>query len=225
MFKTLAKNGLFGAFAMSVLIATALAQAPADGRRFPLLSESEMTAAQKELANNIRSGPRASVPGSAANSASLGSPFNVFLRSPELGDHLQKVGTYIRFKSTMGARLNEFAILITARQWTSQYEWFAHHRLALQAGLSPDVAAAVAEGKRPTGMKEDEEIVYNFCQELHTQKRVSDASYKAVVDKFGEQGVMDLIAVNGYYVLVSMVLNVDRTPIPGGGELPLKELK
>ena len=91
MFKTLAKNGLFGAFAMSVLISTALAQAPADGRRFPLLTDSEMTAAQKELAHNIRSGPRASVPGSAANSASLGSPFNVCLRSPELGDHLQKI--------------------------------------------------------------------------------------------------------------------------------------
>ena len=184
-----------------------------------------MTPAQKELAQSIRSGPRAAVPGSAANSAALGSPFNVFLRSPELGDHLQKVGSYIRFKSTLGARLNEFAILITARQWTSQYEWFAHHRLALQAGLNPDVAAAVAAGQRPVGMKDDEEIVYNFCQELHTDKRVSDASYKAVVDKFGEQGVMDLIAVNGYYVLVSMVLNVDRTPIPGGGEWPLKTLK
>ena len=197
MRNTLAKSGLTGAFTMAVLISTALAQAPFDGRRFPLLSESEMTAAQKELANNIRSGPRASVHGSAANSATLGSPFNVFLRSPELGDHLQKVGTYIRFKSTMGARLNEFAFLITACQWTSQYEWFAHHRLALQAGLSPEVGAAVAEGKRPTGMKEDEEIVYNFCHELHTQKKVSDTSYKAVVDKFGEQGVMDLIAVNG----------------------------
>jgi 4-carboxymuconolactone decarboxylase len=225
MFNHIALRWVSGIFAVSVLTSAALAQAPSDGRRFPLLPESEMTAAQKELANNIRSGPRASVPGSAANNATLGSPFNVFLRSPELGDHLQKVGTYIRFKSTMGARLNEFAILITARQWNSQYEWFAHHRLALQAGLSPEVADAVAQGKRPTGMKEDEEMVYNFCQELHTQKKVSDASYKAIVDKFGEQGVMDLIAVNGYYVLVSMVLNVDRTPIPGGGPLPLKDLK
>lgn len=193
--------------------------------RFALLSPEQMTPAQRELANNIRSGPRAAVPGSGANSAALGGPFNVFLRSPELGDHLQKVGSYLRFNSTLDARLKEFAILITARQWTSQYEWFAHHRLALQAGLSPEVAAAVAAGQRPTDMKPDEEIVYNFCQELHTQKRVSDASYTAVVDQFGEQGVMDLIAVNGYYVLVSMVLNVDRTPIPNGGELPLKTLK
>jgi 4-carboxymuconolactone decarboxylase len=193
--------------------------------RFPLLSNDQMTPAQKELANRIRSGPRAAVAGSAANSASLGSPFNVFLRSPELGDHLQNVGSYIRFKSVLGPRLNEFAILITARHWTAQYEWHAHHRLALQAGLSPEVAADVAEGRRPTNMKPDEEIIYNFCQELHTQKRVSDATFKAVVDQFGEQGVMDLIAVNGYYVLIAMVLNVDRTPIPGGAPLPLKVLK
>ena len=206
------------------VVAPPAAPAPAPAR-FQLLSQEQMTPAQRELAQNIRSGPRAAVPGSAANSAALGSPFNVFLRSPELGDHLQKVGSYIRFKSTLGARLNEFAILITARQWNAQYEWHAHHRLALQAGLSPDVAAAVAAGQRPTGMQADEEIVYNFCQELHTQKRVSDATYQAVVDKFGEQGVMDLIAVNGYYVLVAMVLNVDRTPIPNGGEPPLKALK
>lgn len=227
MVNPMGQRGVLAGLITSFLLSSALAQSSpqADGRRFPLLTEAEMTPAQKELAQSIRSGPRAAVPGSAANSAALGSPFNVFLRSPELGDHLQKVGSYIRFKSTLGARLNEFAILITARQWTSQYEWFAHHRLALQAGLSPDVAAAVAAGQRPVGMKDDEEIVYNFCQELHTDKRVSDASYKAVVDKFGEQGVMDLIAVNGYYVLVSMVLNVDRTPIPGGGEWPLKTLK
>jgi 4-carboxymuconolactone decarboxylase len=216
---------LAGFFLLSALMVSAAAQTTSDGRRFPLLTDAQMTPAQKEVANNIRTGPRASVPGSAANNASLGSPFNVFLRSPEVGDLLQKVGTHIRFKSTLGARLNEFAILITARQWTSQYEWFAHHRLALQAGLSPEVAQAVAEGKRPVGMKADEEVVYNFCHELHTNKQVSDASYKAMVDQFGEQGVMDLIAVNGYYVLVSMVLNVDRTPIPGGGELPLKPLK
>ena len=121
---------------------------PAGPPRFQLLTAEQMTPAQRELANNIRSGPRAAVPGSAANNAALGSPFNVFLRSPELGDHLQKVGSYIRFKSTMGQRLNEFAILITARQWNAQYEWHAHHRLALQAGLSPEVAAAVAAGGR-----------------------------------------------------------------------------
>jgi 4-carboxymuconolactone decarboxylase len=175
---------------------------------------------------NIRSGPRAAVAGSAANSdnGTLGSPFNVFLRSPELGDHLQKVGSHIRFKSSLGPKLNEMAILITARHWTAQYEWFAHHRLALQAGLDPQVAEAIAQGKRPTTMKDDEAIVYNFCQELHTTTRVSDATYQAMVKAFGEQGVMDLIAVNGYYVLVAMTLNVDRTPIPGDAPPPLPAL-
>lgn len=199
---------------------------PDDGpSRFPLLSNDQMTAAQKELASRIRSGPRANVAGSAANSATLGSPFNVFLRSPELGDHLQNVGSYIRFKSVLGSRLSEFAILITARHWTAQYEWHAHHRLAMQAGLNPEVAAAVAQGSRPTNMKADEEAIYNFCQELHTNKSLSDASFKAVTDLFGEQGVMDLIAVNGYYSTVAMVLNVDRTRVPGGVPPPLKVLK
>jgi 4-carboxymuconolactone decarboxylase len=195
-------------------------------RRFKVLTPSEMTQAQRDLVQNIRSGPRAAVAGSAANSnnGTLGSPFNVFLRSPELGDHLQKVGSHIRFKSTLGQKLNEMAILITARHWTAQYEWFAHHRLALQAGLDPQVAEAIAQGKRPANMKDDEAIVYNFCHELHTTTRVSDATYKAVVDAFGEQGVMDLIAVNGYYVLVAMTLNVDRTPIPGDAPPPLPVL-
>ena len=117
-----------------------------DGRRFPLLNDQTMTPAQRELAAAIRSGPRAAVAGSAANSAdtTLGSPFNVFLRSPELGDHLQKMGSHIRFKSTLGPKLTELAILVTARQWTAQYEWHAHHRLALQAGLDPATSAAIA---------------------------------------------------------------------------------
>jgi 4-carboxymuconolactone decarboxylase len=203
------------------------AQAEEGAPRFPLLSESQMTPAQRELAQSIRSGPRASVAGSAANASatSLGSPFNVFLRSPELGEHLQRTGAYIRFKSVLGPKLTELAILVTARHWTAQYEWHAHHRLALQAGLSPDIAQAIAQGKVPTGMSEDEALVVQFCTELHQDKRVSDRAFEAVKQRFGEQGVMDLIAVNGYYVLVAMVLNVDRTPIPGGAPLPLPVLK
>jgi 4-carboxymuconolactone decarboxylase len=154
----------------------------------------------------------------------LGSPFNVFLRSPELGDHLQKMGSHIRFKSTLGPKLTELAILVTARQWTAQYEWHAHHRLALQAGLDPAIAAAIAQGQRPATMSAEEAAIYDFCHELHSTTRVSDAAYDGVFSRFGEQGVMDLIATNGYYVLVAMVLNVDRTPIPGGAPLPLAPL-
>lgn len=196
-------------------------------RRFKVLTTEEMTPAQRELADSIRSGPRASVAGSAASAStnSVGSPFNVYLRSPELGDSLQKTGTYIRFKSSLGMRLTELAILITARHWSAQYEWHAHHRLALQAGLNPKVAEDIAHGRRPTGMQPDEEAIYNFSQELHQNKRVSDASHRAVLERFGEQGVMDLIGVNGYYTLVAMVLNVDRTPVPGNAAPPLPVLK
>jgi 4-carboxymuconolactone decarboxylase len=194
--------------------------------RFRILEPEEMSQAQRDLVRSIRSGPRASVQGSAANQAggSLGSPFNVFLRSPELGEELQRVGSYIRFKSVLGPRLTELAILVTARHWSAQYEWHAHHRLAMQAGLAPAIADDIAHGRRPAAMAPDEEAVYQFSCELHEHKRVSDATYAQVHDRFGEQGVMDLIAVNGYYSLVSMVLNVDRTPIPGGGPDPLPAL-
>jgi 4-carboxymuconolactone decarboxylase len=195
-------------------------------RRFKVLQPEEMTQAQKDLVKSIASGPRASVQGSAANSGggTVGSPFNVFLRSPELGEHLQRTGSYIRFKSSLGMKLNELAILIVARHWSSQYEWFAHYRLALQVGLDPAVAEEIAQGRRPRGMKPDEEVIYNFVSELLHDKRVGDASYAAVLERFGEQGVMDLIGVTGYYVLVSMVLNVDRTPIPNEGKPPLPVL-
>ena len=119
--------------------------------------------------------------------------------------------------------MNELAILITARHWTSQYEWNQHHVLALKAGLNPAIADAVSRDERPAGMTEEEAIVHDFSRDLHNQKGVSDALFKSALDKFGEQGVMDLIAVNGYYVLVSMTLNVDRAPVPGG-KLPLMPL-
>jgi 4-carboxymuconolactone decarboxylase len=206
------------------LASTALAQTEAD-RRFKLLQLNEMTAPQRALSDSILNGPRRAVadPNLPAPT-SVGSPFNVWLRSPELGDRLQKIGEHIRFKSTLGSRLNEFAILITARHWNAQYEWYAHHRLAMQAGLTPSVAQDVAEGRLPVGMKEDEAIVYRFTRELHLKRAVSDETFRITKERFGEEGVMDLIGVNGYYVMVSMTLNVDRTPIPGGGPLPLKLL-
>jgi 4-carboxymuconolactone decarboxylase len=215
------KIGVLAAAMIAVTCTTAVAQE--DQRRFKLLPFNEMTPAQRAYAEGVISGPVSST-GSAAvvpGANTIGSPFNVYLRSPELAEHLLKAAQHIRFKSSLPARLNEFAILVTARQWGSQYEWFAHHRLALKEGLNPAVAEDLAQGKRPGGMQEDETIVYNFSHELHNQHGVSDATYKAVVDKFGERGVVDLIAVNGYYVLVSMILNVDRTPIPGGGKPPL----
>jgi 4-carboxymuconolactone decarboxylase len=209
--------------ALIFMAGSALAQG--EDRRFRLIPLEEMTPEQRSVAEAIRSGPRAAVPGSSANAATPGSPFNPWLRSPEAADLLQRLGSYLRFRSSLPPRLSEFAILITARDWDSQYEWYAHHRLALQGGLNPSVAADLAEGKRPAGMREDEAVVYDFCSELLRQRKVSDATYKAALDRFGERGVMDLIAVSGYYVLVSMTLNVDRTPVPGDGKPPLRVLQ
>ncbi len=195
-------------------------------RRFALLKFAQMTPEQKAAADALRSGPRASVGGSATAAAdSVGSPFNIWIRHPELLDRLQKVGEYIRFKSSLPARLNEFAILITAREWEAQYEWFAHHRLAMAGGLDPKIAEDLANGRRPGNMKPDEQVVYDFTTELHRHHGVSDATYRRAVEAFGEGGVADLVAVNGYYVLVAMTVNVDRTPIPNDGKPPLPKLK
>jgi 4-carboxymuconolactone decarboxylase len=196
-------------------------------RRFALTPLTEMTPEQRAVADAIMKGPRASVgsPAAAAGATSLSSPFNVWNRKPELADRLQKVGEYIRFRSSLPPRLNEFAILIVARRWSSQYEWFAHHRLAMAGGLDPAVAEDLKFGRVPANMKPDEQVVYDFSNEMHERHGVSDAMYKRGVDALGEQGIADLIAVNGYYVLVAMTVNVDRTPIPNGGAPPLPVLK
>lgn len=213
----------FSRVLLGLLAGTLAAQslwAQEDQRRFKLTPFTEMSADQKKYADAVLAGPTSSTGSAAAvvGAPTIGSPFNVYLRSPLLADQLRRVAEHIRFKSSLPLRLNEFAILVTARHWGSQYEWFAHHRLALKEGLNPSIAEALAQGKRPTDMAADETAVYNFSHELHSKKQVTDVTYKAVVDLFGEQGAMDLIAVNGYYVLVSMVLNVDRTPLPGGAK-------
>lgn len=202
------------------------ASAAADPRRFKLIPLENLTPEQRVVADAIRSGARSAVKGSAAGGTGpLGGPFNVWLRSPGVGNLVQQLGAEIRFRSSLPTKLNEMAIIITARQWTSQYEWYAHCRLALEAGLAPSIADDIARGRRPSGMDADETIVYDFSRELHETQGVSDATYKAALDRFGERGIVDLIAVNGFYVLVSMCLNVDRTPLPAGEREPLAPLR
>lgn len=193
--------------------------------RFPIIQPADMTAEQKKLFDTIVGGPRAQNYGTdPAGHVLRGGPFNAWLRSPEFGLKLQAVGEQIRFHSSIPRKLNELAILITAREWTSQYEWFAHHALAMKAGLDPQIAEAVANGKRPANMKEDEAAVYDFLTQLHHTKKVDDATFNRVKALFGEQGVIDLIGVSGYYVAVSMTLNVAQVPVPDGKPLPLKPL-
>lgn len=184
------------------------------GRRFKPLDAEAMTPEQRRAAEGILSGPRGRLAG----------PFDALLRSPDLADRAQRVGEYIRFGSSVPARLNELAILVTARRWTAQYEWYAHHRLAMQAGLRPEIAAAIARGERPRDMAADEAAVHDFAHQLVHTGGVSDESFAAVRELFGEQGVVDLVCACGYYCLVSFVLNVDRVPLPEGEAPPLAPL-
>ncbi len=192
--------------AASAIIGLALAAgSPAAAQsRFPELAPDQMTPDQKALHDALLAGPRGSVAG----------PFNAWMRSPVLGDKLQKVGEQLRFHSSLPPKLNEFAILITAVEWQAGFEWFAHHPLALKAGLEPEVARDLQEGRRPAAMSQDEALVYDFATELHRRHQVSDAIYAAAVARFGEQGVVDLIALLGYYTLVSMTLNVAEVQPP-----------
>jgi 4-carboxymuconolactone decarboxylase len=183
-------------------------------QRFKPLSADEMSAEQRALADSILAGPR----------KSLGGPFSVFLYSPSTGDAAQKLGAQVRFHNALPEKLKELAILVVARHWTAQYEWYAHRRLALEAGLKPAVAADIAAGKRPAGLQPDEQAIYEFARELLETKEVSDATFNAVAQRFGEKAVVDLICTMGYYSLVSMTLNVNRFPIPQDAT-PLKKLK
>ena len=174
--------------------------------RMAKLDPAQMTEEQKAAAAELAAGPRGEVRG----------PFNVMLRSPALMSPLQKVGEYLRFRCELDRRIAEMATLIAARHWTQNYEWSAHHPLALKAGLKAEIAQAIAEGRRPAGMAQDEEITYDLLTEALQNKSVSDATYERAVRQFGEQNLVDLLAIAGYYGLLAMLLNVARTPLPEG---------
>jgi 4-carboxymuconolactone decarboxylase len=184
--------------AAAILLGCGLSTQAMAQPRFPEMLPSEMTAEQKAMYDAIMAGPRHSMAG----------PFNAWLRSPILGDRLQAVGEYLRFKTAVPHNLNEFAILITAIEWRCGYEWFAHYPLAIKAGLEEAVAEDLKQGKRPTSMTPDEALVYDFATQLHRQHQVADDVYQGAVKRLGEQGVMDLTALLGYYDLVSMTLNM-----------------
>jgi 4-carboxymuconolactone decarboxylase len=182
--------------------------------RMTVIPADKMTAAQKKAAAEISAGPRGEVKG----------PFVALLRSPEFMSRVQKVGEYIRFICPLDKRINEFAAIIAARHWNQQFEWWAHYRQALDAGLTRAIADAVGEGRRPSGMAQDEEIVYDLLTEVLNNKGASDATYARTVKHFGEQGVIDILGVAGYYALLAMVMNVARTAVPEGAALPLAPL-
>ena len=170
--------------------------------RLPPMTDAQLTPAQRQAVADFKT----------ARGVEISGPFYPLLRSPELMTRARAMGDYLRYKSALPPRLSEFVILMTAREWTQQYEWNAHYQIALKAGVSPEVANAIGEGRRPAAMSEEETILYDFCQELHHNKNVSDATYARAVAKFGEQAVVDTVGISGYYTLLAMILNTARTP-------------
>ena len=204
-----------GALALVALHGTcAMAADPAPGseKRFPQLTMGELDAKQKPLGDQIVK----------VSSVGLGGPYNPLLRSPVLGQRMFDLLYYLRWDTSVPLRLNEFAILIIGRQWRSQVEWFAHAPLAIKAGLSPDIVAQLKRNERPSGMKPDEEIVYDFVIELTKTHQVSDATFARAKRILGEQQVVDLTAVAGTYITVAMVLAMAEEGVPAGKELPFK---
>lgn len=182
-------------------------------RRFGPLPLEAMDATQRAVADEILAGPRAS-------STGLAGPFEAWLHSPGLAGTAQRVGEHVRFRSSIPTALNELAILLTARRWDAQFEFFAHRALAVDAGLAPEIADAVGRGERPTATDEgadaDVAAVVVFATELLDTGDVTDEAFEAVVARWGKEGAADLIGAIGYYTLVSFTLNVDRYPTPDG---------
>ena len=202
-----------------ISIANAQTPVPRDlnlkGGRFKPLTYDQLTPEQKTMVGDLVPGQRGGLSG----------PFNVLLRSPEMGELVQKLGGQLRFHSTLPGNLRELAIIITARYWNTQYEWYTHRGFAIEEGVSAATADAIASGKRPLSLKLDERIVYNFCTELLNRKTVTDGTFQAAIDKFGERSVVELTALVGFYNLASLILNVDRYPLPDGVKPELRPLR
>jgi 4-carboxymuconolactone decarboxylase len=145
-------------------------------------------------------------------------PFAMLIYSPELMNNARAMGDYLRYNSAFDSALSEFAILITAREWSQDYEWSVHYPIAIKAGLKPEIAQALKEGRRPEGMSEEQTIVYDFTIELQRYKQVSDVTFAKTEKRFGKKGAIDLAGIAGYYTFLAMEMNMARRPAPIGGE-------
>jgi 4-carboxymuconolactone decarboxylase len=183
------------------------------GPRFKPLPAEQMSAEQKRVAQALAEGPRGGVRG----------PFPALLRIPALADRVRTLGDYVRFESSLPSPLGELAILVVARFWTAQYEWYAHSRHAVKAGIDPSIPDAIVQGRRPPRLSADEALVYDFCHELLHGRDVSDTTFTAAVARFGETTVLELVGLAAYYSFVSLILNANRTPIPDDAT-PLRAL-
>jgi 4-carboxymuconolactone decarboxylase len=208
---------LFAIALVAAAVAAPRLCAAEDDHRFAPLRLDQLTPEQKAWADSIAQPPR--------NAKFTNPPYRAYIRSPKLAPRLQAISDFVRWESSLPARMSEFAILITARQWNQQYEWAAHYPLALKGGLDPSVPADLAVGKRPEKMKDDEAVLYDLAMQIYRDKNVTDKVYDAAVEKLGENGVIEAVAVMGYYDLVSMTLITARaeprdTGAPILGPLP-----
>jgi 4-carboxymuconolactone decarboxylase len=197
-----------------VTSAFALPFAATAQERYPALNLDQLTPEQKAYVENLQKPPRNNT------TALKNPPFRVYMRSPELAVKLEAVSDYVRWGTGQQPRLTELAIMITARQWSSQWIWRGHYRAAVRGGLDPSVGADIAVGKRPEKMKEDETILYNYAMEMYRDKAVSDATYAAAVREFGEKGLIDLVATMGYYDTVAMTLITAKAVAPKEDDVP-----
>ena len=209
------KKGMEPIDSLRDLAVSNLAQGkPIPPDRLPPIAAAQLTPAQREAVDAFKT----------ARGAEVSGPFYPLLRSPELMTRTRAMGDYLRFNSALPPRLSEFVILITAREWSQQYEWNTHYPIAIKAGVTAEVASAIAERRRPARMSDEEAILYDFCQELHRTRAISDATYARALKAFGEQGVMDTVGITGYYSLLGMVLNTARTPAGDSGSPILRPL-
>jgi 4-carboxymuconolactone decarboxylase len=197
-----------------VALACALPIAAFAQERYPALNPDQLSPEQKAYIENLQKPPRNNT------TALRNPPFKVYMRSPALASKLEAVSDYVRWSTGQPPRLTELAIMVTARHWSSQWIWRGHYRAAVKDGLDPSVGADIAAGKRPTAMKEDETILYNYATEMYRDKAVSDATFAAAVKAFGEKGLIDLVATMGYYDTVAMTLITAKAVAPKEADVP-----
>jgi 4-carboxymuconolactone decarboxylase len=183
--------------------------------RLPQVTRDELDPEQRALADSILK----------VSSVGLGGPYNALLRSPELGKRMFALLDYLRFNTSVPRRLNEFAILIQARLWTSQVEWLAHYPIALREGVSERALTDLKAGRRPASMKPDEAAVYDLCREISTTHKVTDATYARAAKVLNEQQLVDLITLSGTYATLAMVMNGFEQELPPGTQAPLQPLR
>jgi 4-carboxymuconolactone decarboxylase len=179
----------------------------------PAFDRAAATPAQLAVLDEILSGPRGNLAG----------PFLAWIASPELADHAQRLGAFCRYRTGLPLRLSEFAILVTAAQWRAQAEWQIHYPIAIEAGVSPDIADALLRARRPDFVDADEALIYDFAIELYDAKRVSDATFGKAVQRFGHETTVNLVGLLGYYALVAMTLNVFAMRVGDDQPLPFVE--